>query len=410
MKNTILRSARPAAAFFAALLAFSVLTGCPNIPGGSNPAQEAADAFKDTHATVLGKTTDTVTAGDEAAVNAALTAYAALDADAKLLVSAQKTLLDDLKSRIDALNVDAFKNTHAAVLGKTTGTVTAANEAAVNAALTAYNALSAEAKALLGDNVKPLLDSLKSKIDTLNADAFKEDYAAVLDKPAAEITANDVDTVKEALDAYEQLSPDAKAKVDNETKDKLESLKDRVDELTADAAANDFKTTHATVLGKTVDTVTPNDAAAVNAALAAYETLNRYAQERLDTEKALLDSLKAQIASLGASDEQKAAAEAFRNGNQVLEKAVDDITTDDKDAVEAALAAYEALGETERALLAGEKTHLDELKARIDELTDGQETPDKPGKAVGLALSAPRNKELAATWTALTGAAGYEIY
>ena len=68
-----------------------------------NAAQTAANAFKTTHAGALGKTVAAVTTGDETAVNAALTAYDALGTDAKALLSAEKTLLDSLKTKIDQL-------------------------------------------------------------------------------------------------------------------------------------------------------------------------------------------------------------------------------------------------------------------------------------------------------------------
>jgi predicted Mrr-cat superfamily restriction endonuclease len=118
---------------------------------------------------VLGKTTASVTTGDEAAVTATLSAYNALSAEAKALLRAEKTLLDSLKAKIDELKgsgqpgnpaqeaADAFKTNHAVALGKTMATVTTGDEVAVTAALSAYNALSAEAKALLSAE-KTLLD------------------------------------------------------------------------------------------------------------------------------------------------------------------------------------------------------------------------------------------------------------
>jgi hypothetical protein len=149
------------------------ITGCSS-PVGGNPAQEAADAFISAHAGALGKTAATVAVGDEAAVAAALTAYNALSAEAKALLDAEKTLLDSLKTKIDELKggspaqeaANAFKAAHTGALGKTAVTVVVGDEAAVAAALTAYNALSAEAKALLGAE-KALLDSLKTRIDAL---------------------------------------------------------------------------------------------------------------------------------------------------------------------------------------------------------------------------------------------------
>jgi hypothetical protein len=86
------------------MMAALCLAGCPSPSGGDDdPAQAAAAAFKTAHAGALGKTTATVTAGDAAIVNAALAAYEALSADAKTLLADEKALLDSLKARIDEL-------------------------------------------------------------------------------------------------------------------------------------------------------------------------------------------------------------------------------------------------------------------------------------------------------------------
>jgi multidrug efflux pump subunit AcrA (membrane-fusion protein) len=86
------------------------LAGCssPANSEGGETAREAADAFKTAHAAALGKTVDTLTAGDKAAVDAALSAYAALTAEAKALLGAEKALLDSLKTKLQTLGITAF--------------------------------------------------------------------------------------------------------------------------------------------------------------------------------------------------------------------------------------------------------------------------------------------------------------
>jgi hypothetical protein len=81
------------------------LGGCENPAGGDDEptAQELADEFKTGQGTVLEKTTGTVTASDEAAVDAALAAYNALSAEAKTLLAGEKTKLDALKEKIEEL-------------------------------------------------------------------------------------------------------------------------------------------------------------------------------------------------------------------------------------------------------------------------------------------------------------------
>ncbi|GHT75496.1 hypothetical protein FACS1894124_6930 [Spirochaetia bacterium] len=281
----------------------------------ANPADtSAAAAFKTAHSVVLGKTVDTVAIADESAVTAALTAYNSLSAGAKPLVSVEKSKLDTLKAKIDELKAEAaaFKTTHSVVLAKTVDTVAIADEDAVTAALTAYNALSAEAKALLVAE-KSKLDALKAKVDELKA---------------AE-NANPADT----------------------------------------SAAAAFKTAHSVVLGKTADTVTIADEVGVTAALTAYNGLSTAVKTLLGTEKSKLDTLKTKIDELKAAVANQAAADAFETAHTaILEKTVDTVAIGDEADVDAALAAYEALSADAKALLTAEKTLLDNLKAKIDAL------------------------------------------
>jgi hypothetical protein len=142
--------------------------------------QQTAGSFRTAHAAVLAKTVDTIEITDEPDVDAALTAYTALSDDVKALLTAEKTLLDSLETKIDELKAaagpqalaDAFKTTCAAILAKTTSTVTVADKAAVDAALAEYAALSDEVKALLTAE-KTLLDNLKTAIDAIIASAKK---------------------------------------------------------------------------------------------------------------------------------------------------------------------------------------------------------------------------------------------
>ncbi|GHV75011.1 hypothetical protein AGMMS49940_23130 [Spirochaetia bacterium] len=95
----------------------AVLTAAYTEAAG-NPAQEAADAFKTDHTAILEKTVGNVAVSDEAAVDAALAAHGLLSADAKALLTAEKTLLDNLKAKINEL-----KATPADPTGESTVTV-----------------------------------------------------------------------------------------------------------------------------------------------------------------------------------------------------------------------------------------------------------------------------------------------
>ena len=118
------------------------LGGCPQPTddSGGSAAQTAADTFKETQGAALGKTPATVTLSDEAAVEAALAAYNALSAEAQALLATEKATLDALTAKIAELKAEAFKTAHADVLAKTVESVTADDEGVVDAALAAYKA------------------------------------------------------------------------------------------------------------------------------------------------------------------------------------------------------------------------------------------------------------------------------
>ncbi|NLO22357.1 MAG: cadherin-like beta sandwich domain-containing protein, partial [Syntrophomonadaceae bacterium] len=59
-----------------------------------------AAAFRTAHGTILAKTVETVAIGDKTAVNAALTAYAALSQEIQAKLSVEKSLLDSLEAEI----------------------------------------------------------------------------------------------------------------------------------------------------------------------------------------------------------------------------------------------------------------------------------------------------------------------
>jgi hypothetical protein len=157
-----------------------LLGGCPqptDDDGDSGPsaAQEQADEFKAAQSAVLGKTAETVALSDEEAVEAALAAYEALSANVKALLTEEKAKLDGLKAKIaelkaatsaEELAAEAFRTSHNAVLEKTAETISLGDKAAVEAALAAYEASSAEVKVLLAAE-KAKLDGLKAKIEEL---------------------------------------------------------------------------------------------------------------------------------------------------------------------------------------------------------------------------------------------------
>jgi hypothetical protein len=80
------------------------LGGCDNPTGDDKPsAQElAAEEFRDKHWEILEKSLARIALSDEAAINAAMEAYEALEEGAKALLTAEKEKLDGFKNRVSA--------------------------------------------------------------------------------------------------------------------------------------------------------------------------------------------------------------------------------------------------------------------------------------------------------------------
>jgi formylglycine-generating enzyme required for sulfatase activity len=197
-------------------------------------APAVAAAFKTAHNAILSKTVGDVAITDEGAVDAALAAYDSLAQMIKDLLTAEKALLDSLKAKIQELKAEVFKSDHSGILAKTVGNIAITDEGAVDAALAAHSGLADAVKALLTAE-KTLLDNLETKIEELKAaqetaDAFKATYTVILSKTVGDIVIADGTAVNDALAAYNSLSQTVKDLLTGE-KVLLDSLKARIDTL-----------------------------------------------------------------------------------------------------------------------------------------------------------------------------------
>ena len=374
-------------------------------------AEADAAKFKTDNAAILAKTTSTVASTDLDAITKALGDYDKLTKYAQARLTAEKTLLDNLKTKVEELKAaeaadaaataDAakFKSDNAAILGKTTETVASSDLDAIDKALGDYDKLSEAAKAKLIDGEKDLLDNLKTKAEALKAaeeadaaatteaEKFKADNAAILAKTTETVASTDIEAINKALEDYGNLSEAAKAKLTDGEKDLLDALKTKAIELmsaeeadaVAAADAAKFKTDNADILGKTTETVASTDIEAINKALGDYDGLSEAAKAKLtDGEKDLLDALKTKAEELKAAEEAAAAADAaakadaenFKADNKdILDKSLDSITADDLAAIDKALGDYDKLSEAAKAKLTdGEKSDLDSKKTKAEEL------------------------------------------
>ena len=146
----------------------------------------------------------TVTLDSEEAIKAARGAYDALTEEQKAQVGNYQTLLDAEAKLADLQAADAVEKLIDAI-----GTVTLDSEEAIKAARGAYDALTEEQKAQVG-NYQTLLDAEAKLADLQAADAVEKLIDAI-----GTVTLNSEEAIKAARDAYDALTDAQKELVGN---------------------------------------------------------------------------------------------------------------------------------------------------------------------------------------------------
>lgn len=149
-----------------------------------------------------------VTLGSGDAIASARSAYDALDEDAKAKVSNYRKLLD-AEDTLATLRADAVKAQIDAL--PSTDELTLDDEASVNSALAAYNALPSDAKAKLPAESKAKLDQAIARMSELRAQRVSD---MIADLPEAkDVKLEDEADIRAARRAYSELSDDEKEMV-----------------------------------------------------------------------------------------------------------------------------------------------------------------------------------------------------
>ncbi|MBM7568698.1 S-layer homology domain-containing protein [Paenibacillus sacheonensis] len=306
----------------------------------------------------------------ETAVNEARDAFARLTAVQQALVlPAEQTRLRDAVARIAALNAD--KDAADAVNALIAALPDAAqlqltDEAVVHTAKTAFNALTAEQKALVSQENQAKLTAADTRIAKLNAD--KDAADAVTDQilalpPVAGLTLANETAVHSAKFAYDALTLEQQALVSSDDAVKLSSAVARIAQLHADKAEADLVADQIKALPVTANLTLANEAA-VNAASGAYAALTADQQAFVSgTDFATLQAAIAKIAELKA--DQAAANAVIAQIAALLPIA--ELTLADEAGVTAASAAYNGLTAVRQALVTNHDV-LVQAEAKIYEL------------------------------------------
>ena len=277
-----------------------------------------------------------ITLDNKADVEAARAAYDALEPEQKDLID-----LSVVEKLEDAEEVIADREAAKAVedmINALPTEITLADKAAVEAANEArLNLTPAQADYLTFSAIDTLFKA-QDKINDLEA---AQDVDNVIDAlpEVDDITLDDKDAVEAARDFYDGLDDAAKALVGDDTLDKLEAAEKKIADL---EAAADVKEIINELPEK--DDVTVADTGDIIAARAAYNALTDDQKAMVD--KDTLDKLTAaETAVINALTDAFAAAQVSTQINKLPEK----ITFADKEAVEAARAAYDALSDDQKA-------------------------------------------------------------
>ena len=301
-----------------------------------------------------------ITLADKTDVEAARSAFNDLTAKQKLLVS-NISVLEKAEQKIAELEAAAVT----AMIDALPDPVTAEDEAAVQQARTAYDALTEKQKKLITN--LSVLEAAEKIIADLKAAGS---VMALISALPSDITLDDRADVEAARSAYSALTEAQKQLVSN-----LSVLEQAEQSITDQQAVVDAVISRIDALPSDV---TPDNRVDVEAARSAFDSLTAV-QQRHVSNLSVLEQAEKSIA-----DQESAAAVAA-----MISALPSDITLDDKTAVEAARSAYMALTEDQKLLvsnlsvleqaeqgLADQQAAVDAVISRIDALPSDI-TPDK---------------------------------
>ena len=178
--------------------------------------------------------------------------------------------------------------------------------------------------------------------------------------------------LKQAREAYDALSDDQKKFVSGEAFDKLEKAEQKLKALKEEAEAVTKQIQELPAVGD----LKLEDAEKVSLARNAYDALNAD-QKRQLTESGVVDMLLTAENQISLLEREKEEAEKVAQQINSLPE-VKDLKLADKTAVEQARKAYDALSESQKAMIKDAKTALEEREAEIKRLEELANNTDKP--------------------------------
>ena len=345
-------------------------------------ADKAAAQKVDEQIAALGE----ITLASEQAVKAARSAYNALTDAQKALVqnlaaleAAEAKLAELQKQEADDVAAAKAVDAKIAALGK----ITLESKTAIEEARAAYDVLNANAKAKVQQLA--VLEAAEAKLTELQQqEATDVAAAAEVDTKIAalgEITLESKTAIEEARAAYDVLNANAKAKVQQlaaleAAEAKLAELQKQDAEDTAAAAAVDAKI-------NAIGEVLLTSKKSITEARTAYEALTE-AQKAKVQQLPVLEAAEARLQEL---EQQQQNDQELAAGVDKKIDALGEITLDSADTVKAARDAYNALTESQKALVKNLSV-LEAAEAKLAELQAQAEADKAAAKKVAGQIAA----------------------
>ncbi|MGI5874959.1 MAG: S-layer homology domain-containing protein [Bacillota bacterium] len=289
--------------------------------------------------------------------------------------AAYEKLSDDQKSLVDAAALKKLRDAERALTHLAANNVSKAIEALPEAeevrlsyrgviedVRAAYDALSEEERAQITNGTKLRLAEavLAELIAALNAPAEEVSAMIAALPDAADITAGDRTAVEAARKAFDALSEELKALVSNA--ERLIAAEAACAEVLA--GEDQAKAAAVIALIDAIGDVTADSKDAIGAARAAFDCLTDF-QQTLVTNIDVLEVAETAYEALpNPSDDQAKADEVI-----ALIDAIGDVTADSKEAIEAARSVYDALTDTQKALVTNADT-LEQAEKAFADLAD----------------------------------------
>lgn len=333
---------------------YSKLVACENKIAQLEADQSAANAV----IAKINAIPSTINSNVRDEITAARTAYNALTYEQKNLVTNLKRLTDAEAAlqQYDAQQADkaAAENVEA-LIRAISSTIDANAKDEIQAARASYNALTSAQKGYVSNysrltDAENALNAYEEQQAQIAADkAAANTVVAKINAIPANLTLDDKDDVNAARTAYNALTSAQKGYVTNYIK--LTSAEERIIALEEEAAEQAVVNAVIAAINEIPDNITLNDKAKVSAARNAYNVLTNAQKEKVVNYSDLTDS-EAAIAALEAQENaNKADKEAADAVIVKINSLTDEITLNDKNVVEVARTAYDALTQKQKDLV-----------------------------------------------------------